>query len=176
MTMKAENYTILVELFLPSEVLKGYVSISNKMRLLDLLNRAGSADSDAFSGYIELLPARDTGDTGPRQYVRKTSIELAAVLEPDNARGFGGKIKTYPVVEKVPIHINMNTRNFNLSGTVQFAQGSSLLSLIDETTAFLPMVNATLSGKGASSLVRPFVAVGKAWISTLKEQRSALAA
>ena len=171
MNGKQNHQQILVEFYLPAEQVDGYVSISARLRLLDLLNRAGAADSEAYSEYIEVSPMSTEieDDVSKKQYVKKSTIELAAVLNPESARGFGGKCKTYPFVEKQKTLIRVNTVHYSLRGTTFYPCEGNLLALLDEGATFLPLVNVTLTGMDGKNHVRPFVAVGKAWISSVEE-------
>lgn len=165
-----------VEFFVGPQVLSGYLAISTGRRLLDLLNRLGDHERDVNSDYIEFTAASGASGEEPRQvlYVRKAAVELAAVSDPDLARGAGAKASeaVYPRIEKLPMRVSLEMVGHSLEGTMYTLPGRTVRDVLDEKTPFLPLTNVTIARDNHLYGIRPFVAVKKEQIISLKEEPS----
>jgi hypothetical protein len=162
-----------VEFYLTSQVLCGFICISNEMRLLDMLNGAGSRTGDAGSDYIEFFSALGDGqeDRKDARYVRKSAVEMAAIGEADLARGAGASDnpRQFPYAAKSQVRVSVVTPEFVLDGTMHCTPGHDVRDTLDEKSLFLPLTEVTISQYGRFYGNRPFVAARKEEIILLKQ-------
>lgn len=168
---------VAVEFFVGSQVLSGYLSISAGRRLLDMLNKLGDHERDVNSDYVEFTAAAESSDEEPRRarYVRKSAVELAAVSEPDLARGAGAETSpdVYPRVEKSTVHVSLEMVGYSLEGTMHTLPGRTIRDVLDEKAVFLPLTDVTIARENHLYGTRPFVAIKKEQIISLKEEKMA---
>jgi hypothetical protein len=174
MDSKQSASWVPVEFYIQSQVLCGYIHISSELRLLDILNRIGSKDRDSTSDYIEFMTTISTDGNEYRdaRYVRKASVELAAIAEADLARGVGAKtqLKVYPFAEKTQRRVSLQMPTYALDGTMHCTLGHSVRDTLDEKLPFLPLTDVTIAIESHLYGTRPFVAVKKEQIISLKEE------
>ena len=174
MKQKQDRSWVSVEFYTQSEVVHGYIYISNGLRLLDILNRAGTQDRDVESEYAEFVTAvSPSGDEYKDvRYIRKATVELAAIADANLARGAGAEVhrKTpHPLVDKSQVRISLQMPVYTLDGTMHCAPGLSVRDVLDEKSLFLPLTDVTIALEGRFHGTRPFVAVKKEHIIWVKE-------
>ena len=105
-------------------------------------------------------------------YIRKTGINLAAISDPESARGAGGKPppKPYPAKEKLSVLVSLETPTLTLDGTMYHLPRQTIGDVLDEKTLFLPLTDVTIVRENHIYGKRPFVAVRKEQILSLKEE------
>ena len=163
-----------VEFYIGPQVLSGHLSIASGRRLLDLLNRLGEVDRDVQSEYIEFMSDEGLRDSQTLRYVRKTSVELAALSEANLARGAGAPESTRvnPRVDKLTVSVNIKTPRFLLDGEMHFVPGRTVRDVLDEDTLFLPLTDVTIVYENHLYGNRPFVAVRKEQVISVEEQKA----
>jgi hypothetical protein len=176
MTLR-EYISVPVEFYIGPQILTGYLPVAAGRRLLDILNRISDLDRDVQSDYIGFTS--DFG--GPRgeapqvRYVRKLSVELAALSDPELARGAGAKVATglYPRAEKTGVRVSIELPGYSLDGTMHCSQGRTIRDVLDEDTMFLPMTEVTIIRDNRVYGSRPFVAVRKEQIISVLQAKAA---
>ncbi len=155
-----------VEFFIGPRLLSGYVSLASGRRLLDLLNRSGSISRDIQSDYLEFMPDFDSRvgeaeEIQPR-YLKKASIDLAALSDPDAARGRRPAILGIrTLVSKTAAHVILELEDYLLEGNLHSAAGDTVRDVLDEKALFLPLTDVAIIRDGHLHATRPFVAVRK---------------
>ena len=127
--MAGKEYSrVPVEFYIGSRVLSGYLSVVAGRRLLDILNRLGDLDREIQSDYVDFVSdAASPGDEAQQvRYVKKSSVEMAALSDPNLARGAGTKSAAgaYPRVEKVAARVSIELPGYSLDGTMHCSPGA----------------------------------------------------
>lgn len=176
MDEKDNRNLVAVEFFIGLHVLCGQLSIATGRRLLDILNRSSDFDRDIQSDYVEFMSEAGTNgdESGKVRYVRKMSVELAALSEPNLARGAGAKALpgVYPRVEKAKVYVSLETPIYSLYGNMHCASGRTVRDVLDERTLFLPLTDVSIEHDKKLYGTRPFVAIKKEQIISLKEEKT----
>jgi hypothetical protein len=178
MTLR-EYISVPVEFYIGPQILSGYLPVAAGRRLLDILNMISDLDRDVQSEYIGFTS--DSGGPGGEapqvRYVRKLSVGLAALSDPELARGAGAKVSTglYPRVEKAGVRVSIELPGYSLDGTMHCSPGRTIRDVLDEDTMFLPMTEVTIIRDNRVYGSRPFVAVRKEQIvSVLQAKRGGI--
>jgi hypothetical protein len=173
--MRQESNWIPVEFYMETKVRKGFLHIPSELRILDLLNRTGSVDRDILSEYIEFMTVLNPQNDEHKeaQYIRKDAVNLVAIADINTARGAGGKPppKVYPVSEKAPLRISVEIPGVTLQGDMHRLPRQTVRDVLDEKSPFLPLTNVMIAPEGHDEETRPFVAIRKAQILLLKEEK-----
>jgi len=173
MEQKQDRSWVSVEFYVQSKVICGYIYISSELRLLDLLNKAGTQDRDVESEYIEFMTAVSPvgDDYKDVRYVRKAAVELATIADANLARGAGAAAhrNSHPFVDKVQVRVSLQLPVYALDGTMHCTPGLSVRDVLDEKSLFLPLTDVTIALEGRLHETRPFVAAKKEHIIWLKE-------
>jgi hypothetical protein len=100
-------------------------------------------------------------------------VELAAISDPDLARGTGVKVAAgvYPHVEKLPVRVSLEMPGYVIDGNMHCAPGKTIRDVLDEDTLFLPLTKVTMTHENNLYVTRPFVAARKEQVISLKEDR-----
>jgi len=136
-------------------------------RILDMLNKPhpGTAEQDIF---IELT----NNATHEEFYIHRDVILFVAADNANTARGLGSNSgsKQYPVVQKTPERINIQLKSYRLVGQAHLAKNMTLKSTLAENAPFLPLTDVMIIHNSKMIDERPFVAVNKSKISSVKKE------
>ena len=168
---RVENFLEL-EVYTQSPVKTGKMPCPSIVRVLDLLNNLFSpADADDKS-FLELMKsgAVDGQDT-PKLYFRKSAIDLFAFTDASAGRGIGAAPgpKVYPFVSKMPRRVTIELHSYMVVGSVYCASDQSVMTILNERKAFLPVTDAVITNSSGFRGERPFVAINKHQIISLRE-------
>jgi hypothetical protein len=171
-------YWVPLELYTQSRILSGYIRCPRELRLLDLLNGAGSAENGASHAFFEFLD--DTTTSGEestyqerlREYVRKAAVQLIATSDVNLARGAGARssAKGYPYLPKSPVAVSLQLPTYTLTGCAYCSPGQSLYEVLNEDRLFIPLTGVTIAHQYGPHAIRPFVAVNKAQVTSSREE------
>ena len=135
-------------------------------RIIDILNRT-SDGTPGHNSFIELVD----GDTQQEVYISKEIIQFVAVDDANAGRGFGSDPRhtNYPVVEKLPVKVNVQLKSYRLIGMAYQAKNKSLKTMLGESIVFLPLTDVIILRESKLIGEKPFVAVNKRQILSLKK-------
>ena len=177
MSQQRVPYWVSLELYTQSRVLSGYIRCPRELRLLDLLNGAGSSEHGINHGFFEFVDISASGEEHKyqerlREYIRKTSVELIATSDVNLARGVGAKggVKLYPFVPKSAVPVSLELPTYTLIGSVHCSQGQSLHDVLNEDRLFIPLTGVTIAHQYGPYATRPFVAVNKEQVTSSREE------
>jgi hypothetical protein len=162
-----------IEIYAHSTVRTGKVFCPTASRVTDLLNNQCFIRAPGDEGFIELMESdTDAGQNASKLYFRKSTIELAAVTDADTGRGVGATSdhKSYPFVSKIPKQVTIKLPSYTVSGVVYCSADQSVLAILNEEKAFLPLVSTIIEDNAGHRENRPFAAVNKRQIISLREE------
>jgi len=143
------------------------------MRVTDLLNILFFSDTAGDENYLELLePDTITSQNAPRVFFRKSAIELVATSDVNAGRGTGAESNHkdyYPFVRKIPTRVTIALPSYTVTGGICCADDQSLLAAINGYRDFLPLTTALITSVSGYREERPFVAVNRHQIISLRE-------
>lgn len=134
-------------------------------RILDMLNREdGVSERNAFIDLIDL-------DSKEETHIRKETIQFVAVDEAGAGRGFSSDPahRQFPYVEKLPIQVNIQLSSYRLIGTAYQLKTRTIKALLAENSTFMPLTGVIILREGKPVSEKPFVAVNKMQIISLKK-------
>ena len=177
--MDAER--IAVTLYMQTEVLIGFIFQPHEQRLLDILNGTLLSPPESSGTFLKLNDVTISHTYGkkgklPNSYINKATIQLAATLDSDSARGIGAKVgpKPYPFVPKSPVRVSLLMPSYALIGSMHRASGQKIWHMLEENQRFLPLTDVKIrpltNGIWWTAL---FVAVNREQILSLQEEEIA---
>jgi hypothetical protein len=180
-SQQAENlipldvFTYPVDIFTCPSILSGHVSCTPGLRLLDFLNNVGQ-DPDVGGEFLEVVDAADSGFNNQehvKTFVKKTAIELVSVSDANMARGAGDKEgeKPHQFVRKSPVQVSLQLPTYVIISKMHYAEGQCVMDVLNDETLFLPLTDVKITYQNRLFATRPFVAVNKRMIISLKEER-----
>ena len=165
-----------MEFYTGSRVLSGQISYQVGSRVSELLNGLVAAERPVKSGFIGLsdcVHLENAGDSKQERtvYVRKSAIQLAAISDSNAGRGAGADVswKGYPLVHKKPVVVTLDLPRYTVTGNVHCREGQTILDVLDDERTFLPLTSATITFGNNLEYTRPFVAVNKRDIESIRE-------
>ena len=169
---------LAVTFYMQTQVLMGFILQPHEQRLLDLLNGALPSPPESSGTFLKLSDVIISDAYGkkrklPTAYINKATIQLAATLDGNMARGIGAKVgpKPYPFVPKSPVRVNLRMPTYTLIGSMHHASGQRIQDILDERLMFLPLTNAKIHPiTNGTWWAAPFVAVNREQILTLQEE------
>lgn len=169
-----------VQVFMPSQVLKGMVHHPFHERLLDRLNSTWLGRLQRQSHFIILADAkaRYAGrkeEELPVVYINKAHISLIATPDADSGRGVGAKVgpKPYPFLQKRSAPVRLHVPGYVLSGYIHYASGEQLLDVIDHPEAFFPITDVEIINLADDSSFKVgFVAINRENVLSLQESEA----
>ncbi|MGA3094782.1 MAG: hypothetical protein ABSD79_05320 [Dehalococcoidales bacterium] len=160
------------EVYTQSPVKTGKMPCPSIVRVLDLLNNLFSpADADDKS-FLELMESGAVaGQDTPKLYFRKSAIDLIAFTDTNTGRGIGAAPgpKVYPFVSKMPRRVTIELHSYMVVGSVYCASDQSVMTILNERKAFLPVTDVVITNGSGFRGERPFVAINKHQIISLRE-------
>ncbi len=135
-------------------------------RILDMLNREDGtgAERNAFIDLIDM-------DTKEETHLRKETIQFVAVDDAGAGRGFSSDPvhRQFPYVEKDPVKVNIQLKSYRLVGQAYQVKNRALKALLAENSTFMPLTGVTIFRGFQPLCEKPFVAVNKKQIISLKK-------
>jgi hypothetical protein len=163
-----------IEVYTQSPVKKGKVSCPSIVRALDLLNNHFFPDAIDDKNFLELMESgAAAGQDAPKLYFRKSAIDLIAFTDANAGRGNGAvpSLKAYPFVSKMPRHVTIELHSYTVVGSIHCASDQSVMTILNERKAFLPVTDAVITNGSGFRGERPFVAINRHQIISLWENR-----
>ncbi len=156
-----------IEVFSQSPVRSGSLRCPSSMRFIDLLN---SQFSGAEESFLEMTAALD-GRT-VKVFLHQSKLEIIALTEGETRRGIGASsnAKAYPFVSKTARRVSIEMPGYSISGELHLPEGQDVASLLREPKAFFPLTSAVIAGESGLRIERPFVAVNKHQMVSLREE------
>lgn len=170
---RVENL-LAIEVYTQSPVQTGRVLCPVAVRVLDLLNNQFFTEPAGDESFLELMETGSiAGQETPRVYFRKSAIEIIALTDADTGRGIGAmpSHKAYPFVCKMPRRVTIDLHSYTVVGSIHCASNQSVVSILNECKAFLPITDAVIMDASGFRGERPFVAVNRHQIISLREDR-----
>lgn len=168
---RVENFLEL-EVYTQSPLKIGKMPCPSIVRVLDLLNSQFSPDDADDRGFLELMESgAAAGQDAPKLYFRKSAIDLIAFTDANAGRGIGAasSLKAYPFVSKMPKRVIIELHSYTVLGSIHCASDQSVLTMLNERKAFLPVTDAVITNGSGFRGERPFVAINKHQIISLRE-------
>jgi hypothetical protein len=163
-----------IEVYTQSPVQTGRVLCPVAVRVLDLLNNQFFSEPAGDESFLELIETESVpGQETPRVYFKKSAIELIALTDADTGRGIGSvsSNKIYPYVCKMPRRVTIDLHSYTVVGSMHCASNQSVMSILNERKAFLPLTDAVIMDASGFRGERPFAAVNRHQIISLREDR-----
>lgn len=174
---------LVVTLYMQTQTLTGFIyhyetgfNYHYEERLSDLLNSV-SLRRENGGGFVELRDVTIRHSDGEEErlattYINKATIQLAATIDGDLAKGIGGKVgaKPYPFVEKLPVPVKVRMPAYILMGNMYCVSRQMAWHTIQEKPLFLPLTNVSMQRLGNSDWWKlPFAAVNREQMLSLAE-------
>jgi len=149
------------------DIIQASLNCPSGIRISDLLNRT----DDTRPGrnlFLELIDIT----TGEVTYLRKETVQFVTADDPRTGRGFGGAsgYTQYPVVEKLPVRVNIELKSYRLIGQAYQMKNRTLKAVLAENAVFLPLTDVIIIRESKLIGEKPFVAVNKRQIISLKKE------
>lgn len=168
---RVENFLEL-EVYTQSPVKIGKMPCPSIVRVLDLLNNQFSPDDTGDKSFLELMESgAGAGQDEPKIYFKKSAIDLIAFTDANAGRGIGAasSLKAYPFVSKMPRRVTIELHSYMVVGNIYCASDQSVMTILNERKAFLPATDAVITNASGFRGERPFVAINKHQIISLRE-------
>ena len=164
---------VLSEFHVWPSVHSGYVRCPNGFRLLDTLNYVGAARPEAEGQFFEFIDAAETDAALAQkasEYVRKAVVDMVAVAKANAARGVGARVgvRAYPYRQKSPVAVNITLPHHTLIGMAHCFGGQGIRHVLNLPCTFFPLTDVTIAHEYGLYGSRPFVAVNKEHIISLR--------
>jgi len=167
---------IPLEYHLWPDVHCGFARCPSGFRLLDLLNYVGEAHPNVMGDFFEYVDLTDTGSGIPSfdttwEYVRKSPIDMVALAKGNLGRGVGAATgqKGFPYRQKHPLMVRVELRHHSLIGMVHCPEGQGIRHVLGLPQLFFPVTDVTISHEHGFYGSRPFVAVNKEHVISVRE-------
>ena len=169
---------LAVTLYMETQVLTGFIDQPKEERLSDLLNgvsvRRENQGRFVELSYMAIQYTDGQEEKLPTAYINKATIQVAATIDGDLAKGIGGKVgaKRYPFVEKVSVPVRVRMPAYILMGNMHCASRQMVWRVLEEGM-FLPLTNVSIRQSDNSHWWKvPFAAVNKEQMLSLAEQEA----
>lgn len=170
-----------VKLYTQTQMLIGNISYAPtaEARLLDALNGISDRGPVKKGKFLELTDVTIQHGDGKKEklktsYINKSTIQLAITIGgADSGRGVGARVgpKGYPFVEKSPLPVRIETRDYIVRGNMYALSYQKVWFVLEDTQPFLPITHAqVLTLVNGTIETVPFVAVNKEHILALQEE------
>ena len=164
---------ISVEFFLHSRCFTGQLSCPVACRLLDYFNSSGGGKPDLESEVVEI----ELEQNRPGESIPRSIIEFVALADGSLRRGFGSMAGwiTSPVVPKSPVPVQLETPGRRLAGKAYLTKGQSIQDMLNGEERFIPLTDVTIDQNDLFLGTRPFVAVNKQHINSIRREATGTA-
>ena len=105
-------------------------------------------------------------------YINKATIQVAATIDGDLARGIGGRVgaKPYPFVEKLPVPVRVRMPAYIIIGNMHCASKQMAWHTLEGKLMFLPLTNVRIRAyTNGIWWTAPFAAVNREQILSVQE-------
>ncbi len=158
---------LAVVLYMETQVLAELIYQPKEERLSDIINGV-SLRWENRGRFVELRDATIERVDGreerlPTTYINKATIQAAATIDGDLAKGIGGriKVKSYPFVEKLPVLVRVQMPAYILIGNMYCASRQMAWRTLGEKP-FLPVTNVSIQKSDNSHWWKlPFATVNR---------------
>jgi hypothetical protein len=160
------GHSFVLNFFGESDSIQARLNCPSGVRIIDLLNRTDYA-SPARNMFLELIDI----NAGEVTYLRKETIQFVTADDARTGRGFGGVAghTHYPVIEKLPVRVNIELKSYRLIGQAYYMKNRTLKAMLAENAVFLPLTDVIIMRESRLIAEKPFVAVNKRQIISLKK-------
>lgn len=141
---------LAVTLYTQTQTLIGFI-YHKEERLSDLLNGVSFRRENRGSRFLELHNLTIHHSDGREErlattYIKKATIQLAATIDGDLAKGIGGKVgaKPYPFVEKLPVPVRVQMPAYVLLGNMHCARREMIWHTLEEKPMFLSLTHVSI--------------------------------
>ena len=172
---KPKGQWLSLEFFTEVEVLQAQLYCHPGARILDVLNQNSDENSrsrHAFMGLLEQgTEAKSAPELSEHVFIRKEMVQFVAAAGNDTGRGLGADpgSRRYPLVDKTPVKLSVRLRSYTLTGYSFLVKDQTLKFTLDESAIFLPLTDVSISSGSQAIGQKPFVAVNKRQIISIKE-------
>ncbi|HUV56546.1 MAG TPA: hypothetical protein VMV84_04870 [Dehalococcoidales bacterium] len=171
----AEIKQIALALYMETQTFIGFIDHKEE-RLSDLLNGVSSIQKTR-GRFVELHDVTIQHSDGREErlataYINKATIQLAATIDGDLAKGIGGQVgaKPYPFVDKLPVPVRVQMPAYILLGNMHCISRQMAWHTLEEKPMFLPLTNVSVCRSGNSHWWKlSFAAVNREKILSLAE-------
>lgn len=170
---RVENH-LDIEVYTQTSVNTGRVFCPSISRMLDLLNDHFLHDAASHKNFLEIMESSvAAGPNKPKLHFNKSAIALIALSEANTGRGMGAAAsqKAYPFVRKMPCGVTIDLASYTVAGSIHCAGDQSVTAILNERKAFLPMTDVIITDGSGLRRERPFVALNKGHIISLRENQ-----
>ena len=103
--------------------------------------------------------------------IRKETVQFATSEDGNAGRGFGlsPEHKHYRIIEKVPVRVEIQLKDYRLIGKMHQAQKKKPEDTLADYITFIPLTDVTIMRDSVVLAEKPFVAVNKKFIVSIKE-------
>ena len=146
--------TQLIKLYMQTEVLIGNISYAPtpEARLLDALNGVTDRGPVKRGRFLELSDVTTQHADGTKErlktsYINKSTVQLAVSIgDGDSGRGLGAHDgpKSYPFVEKTPLPVRIETRDYIVTGNMYHIRYQKVWVVLEDAPTFLPITHAQI--------------------------------
>jgi len=172
MATPSRNEKLLeIEVYTQSPVQTGRVSCPATTRVLDLLNNHLFLDAGGEDSFLEMIETGGAGgQEGTHIYIRKSAIQIIAVTEDNTGRSVGAASNrnSYPFVCKVSSRVTIEMRNYAVVGNMHCSGDQCVIALLNERKAFMPLTEVVITNSSGLRQERPFVAINKYQVISLR--------
>jgi len=166
-SVNSTGKVLTLNFYSESEETRAMFYCSPGSRIIDMLNRADDR-AQAHNTFLELIDSESNSEI----YIRKNTILFVAADDANTGRGFGGdpNYNLYPVVEKVPVKVNVQLNSYRLIGNIYQLNDKTLKATLADNAPFLPLTDVMIVRGTKLISEKPFVAVNKRQIISLKRE------
>ena len=170
---KAAKLTLTI--YMQDQTVIGFI-YHKEERLSDHLNGVSSMQKTR-GRFVELHDVTIQHSDGRQEgvattYINKATIQLAATIDGDLAKGIGGKVgaKPYPFVDKLPVPVRVQMPAYILLGNMHCISRQMAWHTLEEKPMFLPLTNVSVCRSDNSHWWKlSFAAVNREKILSLAE-------
>jgi hypothetical protein len=164
-----------IEVFLPNDVVPGYISCLPEQRLLDHINGLVASNLQNDKGYLVIRKPDISGrytTTGELVYIKKANILFVKAAGGNGVLPDDSRIDSniYPFVRKYPVKIECHISNYVLTGNIYCSRRIDIQNLVRKDLGFFPITEARIHHLRYNvSSQAGFVAVNKDRIHYMEE-------
>lgn len=160
---------IAVNLYMHTQVWRGYTEIPHEKRLLDYLNNQAAKLLEGGDRFIQLTDVSTSYENGikekvPTSFINKSAILLVTTTDRDSARGIGAKVgaKSYPFTLKSTLQVKLLIPNYVLLGSMHCFGVQTPHHILESNLMFLPLTDVKMRASEDEAWWEiPFVAVNR---------------
>jgi hypothetical protein len=172
-----------VRVYMHNKVMVGTINLlAPEIRLIEVLGGLTSYKPENQDGFLELTDVTILRENCaikmiPIHHIRRSSMQIVATLAADSGRGLGAKTgpKSYPFIDKSPFLVELETSDYEISGTIYLTTVLQSWQALDNDPPFLPVTNAEIYSLVDRTFWKvPFAAVNKTHIVSIVYKSTAV--